>query len=435
MTFAQALATSGDGLPAGRFMLYPSLTLEYTRDDNITYASADLPASQRVDAGVVIIRPRILVDLPLGENRIVWAYTPQYRDYQSDRFHQSQRFTHIFDLEGSLRAGPALRVIVRDHLLRGTVELQEVDRGGELTFGLVPFLLHEPEADITLDLGPRQGISLIPRYTSSRFSEGSSASFFNYQTRQVEARYNYRLGLPSVVYVYYSFQDTNQARTVAFFGNQGNTGRSAGIGLRRTVNKAVVTQLSAGYETLTFSGGLGKNFAGPVLEASTAWQVSDVTRIDLFFRRQAFQSFFVNNNYYVSQQARLHMLQQLGRNTYWEIAAGYQGSAYADPIDFSVTPETPPGQDSVGCGGSGSPDGRIDQFESFCSSIGVRRRDRAVRLEIGAGYRFLRTLRLFLGYNSERRASNIAQETVNGIIDPFDYHINRLFFRIEAGWL
>ncbi len=116
---------------------------------------------------------------------------------------------------------------------------------------------------------------------------------------------------------------------------------------------------------------------------------------------------------------------------------------YADPLDIHVTPATPasldcepripdpsnPGQTL--CGG----DGRIDVFESLQASVGRRRRDHVSHIEIGAGWQISRTLRMYVGYNSDRRSSNVDQEFSGALIDPFDYRVNRAIFRIEAGWL
>ena len=44
-------------------------------------------------------------------------------------------------------------------------------------------------------------------------------------------------------------------------------------------------------------------------------------------------------------------------------------------------------------------------------------------------------MRVFIGYNGERRESNIEQLMPGGVFDPYDYSVNRIVFRIEAGWL
>ena len=79
-------------------------------------------------------------------------------------------------------------------------------------------------------------------------------------------------------------------------------------------------------------------------------------------------------------------------------------------------------------------DGRIDAYESLQPSVGRRRHDRVYQAQIGAGWQISPVLRLFIGYNSDRRRSNVEQVVSGQIIDPFDYSVNRVLFRLEAGW-
>jgi hypothetical protein len=63
-------------------------------------------------------------------------------------------------------------------------------------------------------------------------------------------------------------------------------------------------------------------------------------------------------------------------------------------------------------------------------------------VEIGAGYHILRTLRVFAGYSVGKRNSNLLAQCADGTggcvpgstYDLFDYRVNRLFIRMEAGW-
>ena len=139
---------------------------------------------------------------------------------------------------------------------------------------------------------------------------------------------------------------------------------------------------------------------------------------------------------------RLHLTHQIGRNVFWDTSIGFLNNHYADPLDISVTPETPPDLDcnpmvpdpanpgQLICGG----DGRIDAYESLQPSVGRRRHDRVYRAEVGAGWQISPLLRLFIGYNSERRRSNVEQIVSGQTVDPFAYSVNRILFRLEAGW-
>jgi len=124
---AQAFRTTGEGLTVGHFVLYPSVNFELTDNDNIFYASRDLPGDQIIKSGVMVVMPRLLVDLPIGENRIRWVYSPLYRDYTSKSFVQSRRTSHYFDFEATHR-GSVLTVDGSYHLVLGTQELADIQR-------------------------------------------------------------------------------------------------------------------------------------------------------------------------------------------------------------------------------------------------------------------------------------------------------------------
>jgi hypothetical protein len=394
---SQGFQTSGEGIPLGRFVLHPSLTLEFARDDNVFRRNEDLPGDDLIRSGVMVTRARILLDMPLGQSRVRWAYSPVYRDYTSGRFRQSERFSHFFDLDGSFQIGPSLRLAFREHFVRGTVELQEVDPGGELTFGLVPFVTHEPQVEVELSLGARHGVSLLPRYSSIRFERVQEAPIFDSRRRGLEGRYNYRLNEPSTLYAFYQFESTDLEGLAA----SSSASRSVGIGLRRDVSQVVVTQLSAGYQSIEFEGGTGMTFSGPVITATARLRISDVTSVEAAIGRQPYQSYSIDTNYYVNTNLRLRIIQQIGRSIYWQGEGTLHRNVYVDP-------ETP----------------------------GLaRRREWTGQLEIGAGYQFRPTLRAYVGYTSQARKSNIETVSSGETLSPLDYQANRVSFRIEVGWL
>ena len=260
---AQSYQTVGEGLTVGRFVLYPSLSLEYTRDSNIFYTPSDLPGTGATASGIVVARPRILADLPFGQSRIRLAYAPFYRDYTNESFQGSSRLNQAFDVEGLIRSGGALTIGIRDHFVRGTVSLQEQgDRSG-LTFGLGRYATHTPQMEIGVNSGGRQGFSLIPSYSRSSFTGISESVRYGYTTRKLEGRYNYRVSEASTLYGYYGVERTTQNQ--AGFEDLGIHSRSFGLGIRRMVNEKVVTLMSVGYQALDFQGGGGQNFGGLIV--------------------------------------------------------------------------------------------------------------------------------------------------------------------------
>jgi len=156
--------------------------------------------------------------------------------------------------------------------------------------------------------------------------------------------------------------------------------------------------VSAGYQTMEFEGGMGRNFSGPVVDAGASWLVSDGTRVEFGIVRRPYSSVYTDNNYYVDNEVRGRLTFQIGASTYADVAAAALRNVYA--------PQS-----------------------------GPRRQDRLIRLEIGIGHQFLRTLRGYIGATSENRRSNVEQVIGGEDVDPFHIHVNRLLFRLEAGWM
>ncbi len=397
---AQTYESLGQGLTVGHLVLHPSLSYEYTYDDNILFMSTDLPGSDPIASGTIVLGARILADLPIHGNRIRWVYAPFTRGYTSDRFRPEDRLNHVFDIEGMFHTGGAVTIVFRDDFVRGTVSLQEqVERNG-LSFGLGHYETHNPHMEIGVSLGVRHGFSLLPSYSRSAFTGLVSGLGqivdYGYTTRSIEGRYNYRLSEPTTLFGYSAVEGTTQ--TLTGVRDIAIQSRSIGLGLTRTVNESLVTQLSAGYQTLDFEGGSGRNFSGPVAEASVALQVVDVTLITFGILRKPYASIYADSNYYIATEGRARWTRQLGRNTYMDAGAALQENQYV-PLQ------------------------------------GVGRRERLIRLEVGAGHQFLKNLRGYIGFNLESRESNVLQMSGGVGADPYRYQLHRILFRLEAGWL
>jgi hypothetical protein len=417
-----------DGLQVGHFLLYPSLSMEFGRDDNVFYRSVELDPDSIVNSGVIVVRPRIMADLPIGGSRIRWVYVPQYRDYSSRGFQQSDRVSHFFDLDTVVRMGDSMELGLRDHLVKGTIELQEVDPGGEAIFGLVPFLAHEPELEIATRIGARQKVSVIPRYSSVSFQDAGAARFFSYDRRGLEARYTFQVSEGTEVSSFYDYELTHQSREQAFFGTVDVVERNAGFGLSRHLGSDIETLITVGYKTMRFAMGGGGNFGGVTANATASWRITDETVVDLSLSRQPYQSYFVNNNYYVNDRLHAGVRKQLGRVMFLDGSATVFRNLYASDLDVRVAPNTPPGEDA-------DMNGYIDAYESLLPSQGVRRYDHGYNVDIGIGLVPQTHVRTFLGYNYEVRQSNIEQDAPDGPYDPFHYKVSRWILRLELGWM
>ncbi|HYV20135.1 MAG TPA: outer membrane beta-barrel protein [Verrucomicrobiae bacterium] len=402
---AQAQTTSvydllGPGLPAGHFNLYPSVSYEYMYDDNILFMSTDLPGSVPVASGVNVLRARFLADLPLRDGRVRMLYAPFFRSYTNDRFVPEDQINQVLGVEGTFHQSGRVAIGFRDDYAKGTLSLQEqVVRNG-VPFGLGHYEVHNPRLDFGMRVGLRQGFSILPSYSHSAFS-GLVSGFgqavdYGYTTKAIEGRYNYRLAEPATAYLYSILDRTLQ--TVSDAPDVTIRSNTVGLGLTRTLHALVVTQVSVGYETMQFDGGVGEDFSGPVGEANVSWEVANLNRINVVVLRRPYASIYFDSNYYLATVGQVRWIRQLWRSSYLDAAATIQQSDFV-PVQ------------------------------------GVGREERLMRAEVGLGHEFLRHLRGYAGFNVEQRESNVVQMTGGVGADPFNYQLHRFIFRIEAGWM
>jgi hypothetical protein len=430
---AQSLETRTAGLQSGRLNFFPSLSVDYTYTNNIFYSN-DQVKDGVVPSGVTTIRPQFLFSLPFSANEIRFAYAPLLRHYGSDQYAEivadassrQQRSSHYFDFSGAFRLGSAVSLQVGEHLLRGTQELRGVDPGGEAVFGTVPFLLNNANMEIRVDLGARDGFSIIPTYSSVNFQESAQAVFYDYTTHGLEARYNHLMSSATTLYAAYGLEATEQTRESSVFGDVTVDTHRAGIGLTRTLNRAVQASAFVGYSQMTFTGGADSDYSGLVFNAGTHWLVSDVTRLDLTIAEQPYQSFYVNNNYYLNRLLSARLTRQVGENIILFGGGSYENNSYSDDLDVT-------GFESSFC--------EPPTAAGDCPSAGERRRDRALHVELGVGFQVRPTMRWLVGYNRDVRQTNTQQRLVSDqgefikFYDPFDYQVDRLYVRLELGWL
>jgi hypothetical protein len=427
---AQApLPANARGVPMGPVTMFPALAFDYSYNDNVFYASQEDQAAI-IPSGLYGLEPKFLFDLPIGESDLRWTYGVLLRHYDSAEYatasgNQSRRDDNSqkLDVDGTFHLGPSARLMFFEHLLKGTQELRSVDPGGEAVFGTVPFLFNDAALELQWDVSGRSGFSVRPRYSSTHFSETANAVFYNYNTTGLEGRYNHRLSPETIFYVSYSQEQTDQSRTGAsLFGDVTVDTQRAGVGLTRTVNRAVTARAFVGYTREDFTGGAPSDFSGLTMDVGAGWLLTDVLHLDLSLRQEPYQSFYINNNYYLNRLANLTVTRQMGQRILLRAGLGFEQNDYSDALE--VTPDF----QALLCSANDPSD---------CPSAGTVRRDRVVRYEAAVAYQLRPTMRWSLGYNHESRDSNVVHWLVDPgtFYDPFDYRAGRLYVRFEMGWM
>jgi hypothetical protein len=430
------------GIAAGRFVLYPAVSFNYSYDDNLFYQSENIPGVQLVATGRYEIVPRILIDLPLSRSRVRFQYAPVYREYTNADVAQVSKWSHFFDFEGSVLMHDVFSVVLRDHFVDGTQEVQEFDPGGEIRFNLVPFTLQELSLELSLDLGSRHRITFIPRSYSLDFDNNVALGtdpttgeqitgpvFYDYSRTGYEGRYTYKLSPETQLYFSSISDYGQQERSQDFYGNVDVDTRTTSVGLQRLMGGIITTGGSLGWEQMDFKGGGGGDYQGLAADINLGWNATDVMHFSLGFRRNAYQSYFLNNNFYTNLEGRLRMTRQVGQTAFWQVGLGLQQNEYGDPVDVRMTSQFAPTEDA-------NNNGYVDLFESYLPSQGVVRKDRAAFADVGAGWRLRPSMRFLVGYNYQRRDSNMVQDLgAAGFVESFDYSASRVYFTLEMGIL
>jgi hypothetical protein len=422
------LPADARGVPLGPVTLYPALATDYSYNNNVFYASQADPAAI-IPSGLYTLEPKFLFDMPIGESDVRWTYGALLRHYSSAEYvtasgasrqdDNSQRF----ELDTTFRLGPSVHLNLFDHILKGQQELRTVDPGGEAIFGVVPFLFNDAALELQWDVSGRSGFSFRPRYSSTHFSEQANAVFYDYTTTGLEGRYNYRLSPETTLYGSYAQETTDQSRTgTSLFGQVTVDTQRAGIGLTRTVNRTVTARAYIGYARLDFTGGAASNFTGLTVDVGGGWLLSDVLRMELSLRQEPYQSFYINNNYYVNRLGELHLTRQVGQKLLVRAGLGFEQNDYSDALQVS------PDFQATLCSANDPND---------CPSAGVVRRDRVVRYEAAVAWQLRPAMRWTVGYNHESRDSHVEHWLADPgtFYDPFDYRVGRFYVRLEMGWM
>ncbi len=411
------LNPQGPGLAWGPATVRPTLILNYGYDSNIFYASDDLDLETPLGSREGQIQPSIRFDIPFGQSYLQGGYSALYRNYATTEYTPTSQWSHYFDLNGRIRAGARGYFNLQDRFVRGSDELREVDPGGELTFGDLPFRSHTPSVEAGFDFGMRQGVSIVWNYSSSQYADVNGITFSNFRGHGFQARYNYKMRPEASAYLYYGADTMAQTRED---GDINYSGDSVGIGYTQAVGRNVTTQFAAGYQVLDASGLLESTYHGPTASGNATWLMGDATRFIVGVRRVPYQSFYLNNAYYLNRGINLEVLHQVALSGYWRLVTGFEQNVYSSPLDLT-------GSESFYC--------RDDGSGLVCPSQGVRRRDSGWRAEGGFGAQMSRVARWYVGYNWQSRTSNLLAADADGFGDPFAYETNHYFFRIEVGWL
>lgn len=367
------------GVPLGPLRVRASLDARYVNADTFLESS-----SQPTRDAFLEVSPKVQVQAPLSEGRLLLGYEPVFRAFA--RYDQINRASHVGNATLELPLGSRLEARLRDRFVAGTLDTRIVDPGGEYFFGLGRFQRNDLDASSSVTVGPRLTLELTGALGRVRFQEASS--FFDFDTQAASAGIGFELtpNLKAVASYAYDAVPRPSARPEAEASS--HAGR---VALSGELVPLLTGQLAVGYrrQENPNAGSGGRRYSGLVASGTLTRQLRPDASLTLYVLRSTLVSAYETNGFYVSNALQASALLPLPLELQLRTGLGYQWN------DYRVeTPEI------------GRP--RADHIVGWFASL---RRPVARRLFLSGTYR------------SERRSSNVARfdATSDGLVIQLEW--------------
>jgi len=178
--------TAKEGIILGKFVFSPSIEFIYENKDNVY-----LTRTNEFEDQVYLLRPKLLFELPKEDSYLRFSWVPQYRDFQDIEL--KENWTHFFNIEGRINTSGGLELTAGDkYIMKGTLEVTEVDAGNELVFGLLPFDKNNLYFDMKYFFDSTNGFGLNADYVDLSFdkpSAGWEKLWYDYKSTTFGATY------------------------------------------------------------------------------------------------------------------------------------------------------------------------------------------------------------------------------------------------------
>ncbi len=389
------------GIPVGAFLFSPTLELIYEHKDNIFLAEKGDCVGQlfgKCSDSVYLVRPRLMLELPVAENYFRVVYMPQWRDYKD--YGLDDHWTHWVDFQAQVDTPSGFELKLDNRLVRGVMETPEFDPGREVLFGASPFLKDRANVLIGYAITETDQLGVDMTYTTTSFDDPTSV-FYDFDTFEGGAKYRRNLGpLLNMSFgvggIHNSVSNTDDFRNFdGFYG-------------RATMDGEIAPNLSGtimfGYEKRRFDRmegtGIRQEFSGVTIDTNLKYAISEGTSLEFELGRTPYLSAFGDNAFYVSD----HLGVFAATNLYGGLFATF--AAYWSNNDYRRRSEAP-----------------------YASK---KRSDDILRISAGVGYHFTDMLSLRANYRYEDRDSNI--KAADLLHPGFSYKANTILVNLVVGY-
>jgi hypothetical protein len=358
-----------EAIPVGPFLFTPAIQLNYQYRDNIFFTPDD-PISD----SVWMARARLQFELPINESYILFAYTPQYRDYVD--YELDDKWSHFVDVLGGFEFSNGLIIEATYKYMEGNLENREVDPGGELYWGDRWYKKNFAGVQLSYWATAKNGFNIEADYTDLKHEDPDL--WYDYERYMIGAGWLHQLSEILVMNLAYRRTEFKPSENL-FFDNEfrESTSDEITVGFRGMINPVLKTEIVVGYRSTEYNTpgegeGIIPDFSGFIVKGYINWSMGHGSSLKLDLLRSDYPSNFGINANYVATGAALQY--QYEKNRFRAQARGrYQVNDYAVP-------------DLV---------------------TGLDREDPIKTVGLGLGYRFGPYVSLWGGYLYENRDSTI----------------------------
>lgn len=312
--------TSKEGIILGNFIFSPSVEFVYENKDNVF-----LTKSNEVEDQVYLLRPKLLFELPKEDSYLKFSWIPQYRDFQDIEI--KENWSHFFNFEGRIKTPGGLELIAGDkYILKGTLEVSEVDAGGELVFGLLPFDKNNLYFDMKYFLDSTNGFGLNADYVDVSFDKpetGFEKFWYDYKRTEFGATYQRYMNPLLRMSAGLNFL-TYDPENIAPFRKY--DGMDYYIKFYGDFTPTVNASIKLGYEDLDFDG--AKDYKDWNARAELIWNFSGNRNLTTSILRQGFPSNYGYAGSYTHNSINLTYNFNFGEKFFSALGAGFGKNDY-----------------------------------------------------------------------------------------------------------
>jgi hypothetical protein len=384
------------GLPAGPWILKPSLTAGYALNTNVFYQSAEsVPAP--VSDYERHVTPAVMATLPFRNSSFTLAFDASRLDYKDTYLNQHWSYDGAADL--ALVFSSADRLSLRAKRTLGIAETMAFDPGGEYRFQGAGFDLATYEVEAGRAVLGHRGYRARIAWSSLSFDPGANPDFFEF--RGYETQVSYREPVSQRTWIVGDYEGRHFDHYYANVGGEPYRLERTDmlrVGVEGKLGEHQPYFVLAGWGQFRFPGSPGSDYNGWVLEANLTTELGPSTTLLFNLSRRPWPSFYEPNNYYLVEGASA----KIERRWLDRLSAGaelaFQSSSYPEP--------TPP--------------------EAGETQARPPRYDRTARVALYANLMILEEFGFRVSIEESRRTSNIRMQ---------DYRGGVYFAGIVLGWI